>query len=331
MTAMPDRFWRDRPVLVTGATGLLGGRLVHRLVEAGSDVTCVVRDWVPRSELVRSGDIERVRVARGDVRDGPLLERVLAEDAVHTVFHLAAQTIVSIANRNPLSTWETNIGGTWALLEACRRVPGVQEIVVASSDKAYGEADALPYTEDTPLRPQYPYDVSKACADMIAHSYCRTFSLPVAVTRCGNLFGEGDLNWSRIVPGTIRSALRGEPPVIRSDGTPRRDYLYVEDAVAAYLLLAEALHRRSELRGRAFNFSYGQPLSVLEIVEAVLEAADSAVRPSVQGMALAEIRDQYLDSTFARRALGWEPTHGLQEGLRRTIRWYRQFFETAGD
>ena len=248
-------FWRDRPTLVTGGTGLVGGALVPRLVGSGADVVCLVRDWVPQSELVRSGMLDQVKIVRGDVCDQALLERVLGEYEIDTVIHLAAQTIVGIANRNPVSTFETNIAGTWALLEACRRSPSVKQIVLASSDKAYGEQEELPYTEETPLLGRHPYDVSKSCADLIARAYAETYGLPVAITRCGNFYGGGDLNWNRIVPGTIRSVLRGERPVIRSDGTFVRDYFYVEDGAAAYMLLAERLAANPELRGQAFNFS----------------------------------------------------------------------------
>ncbi|MBI2266346.1 MAG: NAD-dependent epimerase/dehydratase family protein, partial [Armatimonadetes bacterium] len=231
----PDDFWRDRPTFVTGATGLLGGRLVQSLVQSGADVVCLVRDWIPQCELIRSGLIERVKTVRGDIREQSLLERILGEYEITTVFHLAAQAIVGTANRNAVSTFETNIGGTWALLEACRRSPLAKQIVVASSDKAYGSHDALPYTEEVPLQGRHPYDASKSCADLIAGSYAATYDLPVAITRCGNLYGGGDLNWNRIVPGTIRSILRGHRPVIRSDGSYVRDYFYVEDAASAYL------------------------------------------------------------------------------------------------
>jgi CDP-glucose 4,6-dehydratase len=236
---MTNLFWRDRPTFVTGATGLLGGWLVRRLLELGADVVCLIRDWVPQSELVRSRLIEQVKVVRGDVRNQALLERILGEYEIDTVFHLAAQTIVSIANRNPVSTFETNIRGTWTLLEACRRSPAVRHIIIASSDKAYGSQEKLPYTEDMPLKGQHPYDVSKSCADLLAQAYAATFNLSLAITRCGNFYGGGDLNWNRIVPGTIRSVIRGERPVIRSDGYYVRDYFYVEDAAAAYTLLAE--------------------------------------------------------------------------------------------
>ena len=248
-------FWRDRPTLVTGATGFLGGWLVRRLVDSGADLVCLVRDWVPQSLLVKDCLIEKVKVVRGDVRDQKLLERVLGEYEVDTVFHLAAQTIVGIANRNPVSTFETNIAGTWELLEACRRSPMVKQIILASSDKAYGDHEKLPYDEDMPLNGQHPYDVSKSCADLIARSYAVTYDLPVVTTRCGNFYGGGDLNWNRIVPGTIRSVLRSQRPTIRSDGQYIRDYFYVEDGAAAYTLLAEKLAENRGLRGEAFNFS----------------------------------------------------------------------------
>ncbi len=241
-------------MLVTGATGLLGGWLTQRLLDHEADVVCLVRDWVPQCELVRARLIDKVKVVRGDVRDRAVLERTLAEYEIRTVFHLAAQTIVGIANENPISTFESNIQGTWNLLEACRRSPKVSAIVVASSDKAYGEQQSLPYTEECPLQGRHPYDVSKSCADLIAQAYAVTYGLPVAVSRCGNFYGGGDLNWNRIVPGTIRSVLRGHRPVIRSDGHFVRDYLYVEDGAAAYMLLAEHLTTQCESQGNCFQF-----------------------------------------------------------------------------
>jgi CDP-glucose 4,6-dehydratase len=318
-------FWRDRPTLVSGATGLVGAWTVRRLVALGADVVCLVRDWVPQSELVRSQLIDRVRVVRGDVRDQAELERVLGEYEVATVIHLAAQTIVGIANRNPVSTFESNIQGTWALLEACRRSPLVRQIVLASSDKAYGSAVTLPYDEHTPLNGEHPYDVSKSCADLIARSYAATFGLPVAVTRCGNFYGGGDLNWNRIVPGTIRSVLRNERPVIRSDGQYVRDYFYVEDGAAAYTLLAEKMAERPSLAGEAFNFSNEQRLTVSAIVAKVLAAMESSLEPEVCNAVANEIREQYLDATKAKRDLGWSPMFSLDEGLHRTIAWYRDF------
>ncbi|HND52049.1 MAG TPA: GDP-mannose 4,6-dehydratase [Pirellulaceae bacterium] len=317
-----SEFWLDRPVLVTGATGLVGGWLVRRLLEAGADVVCTVRDWVPRCELMRSGDLERVRVVRGDICDQAFLERVLGEYEIDTVMHLAAQTIVGIANRNPVSTFESNIGGSWKLLEACRRSPRVKQVIFASSDKAYGEATHLPYSEETPLAGRHPYDVSKSCADLIAQTYAHTYGLPVAITRCGNFYGGGDLNWNRIVPGTIRSILRGKAPVIRSDGLFVRDYFYVEDGAAAYMHLAEQLAERPELRGEAFNFSNEIQLTVLELVERILHVMGSTLSPEVRGEACHEIRHQYLSAEKARERLGWEPLFSLDEGLRRTIQWY---------
>src|SRR5579862_1036271 len=233
--------WRDRPTFVTGATGLLGSWLTRSLTESGADVVCLVRDWVPQSELVRGGTLDKVKVVRGDLRDREVIERTLAEYEIDTVFHLAAQTIVGIANRNPISTFESNIAGTWNVLEACRRSPAVKAIVLASSDKAYGDQEHLPYSEDTPLEGRHPYDVSKSCSDLIAQAYGKTYNLPAAITRCGNFYGGGDLNWNRIVPGTIRSVLHRQRPIIRSDGQSVRDYFYVEDGTAAYMLLAERM------------------------------------------------------------------------------------------
>ncbi len=321
-----ESYWRHRPTFVTGATGLLGSWLVPRLVSAGADVVCLVRDWVPQSELVRSGALERVKVVRGDVRERGALERALGEYEIEAVFHLAAQTIVGIANRNPVSTFESNIQGTWNLLEASRRSPTLRSIVVASSDKAYGAQEILPYTEQVALAGTHPYDVSKSCADLLAHAYAVTYRLPVAVTRCGNFYGGGDLNWNRVVPGTIRSALHGERPVIRSDGQFIRDYLYVEDAAAAYMLLAERLGADEGLRGMAFNFSNELQLTVLELVRRILARMGSALEPDIRNEAVNEIRSQYLSAERARRLLGWAPLFTLDEGLARTIAWYSDFF-----
>jgi CDP-glucose 4,6-dehydratase len=323
--AVTAAWWRDRPTLVTGASGLLGGWLTRHLVGAGAQVVCLLRDWVPQSDLMRGGIIRRVTGIRGDVRDQALLERVLGEYEIDTVFHLAAQTIVGVANRNPVSTFETNIGGTWSLLEACRRSPAVRAIVVASSDKAYGDHAVLPYDESTPLQGRHPYDASKSCADLIAQSYAVTFDLPVAVTRCGNLYGGGDLNWNRLVPGTIRSVLRGERPVIRSDGTLIRDYFYVEDGAAAYVLLAEKLRNDGTLRGEAFNFSNELQLNVLDMTRRLLAVMDSRLEPLILNEVKHEIQHQYLSAAKARQRLGWSPSLTLDEGLGRTVEWYREF------
>lgn len=318
-------FWRDRPTFVTGGTGLVGNWLVRRLVEAGADVVCLMRDWVPQSELVRSGLIEQVKVVRGDIRDREILERTLGEYEIDTVIHLAAQTIVTIANRNPISTFESNIAGTWNLLEASRRSPKVKQIVVASSDKAYGDQDKLPYNENTPLQGQHPYDVSKSCADLIAQAYAKSFDSPVTITRCGNFYGGGDLNWNRIVPGTIRSIIRNQRPVIRSDGLLVRDYFYVEDAAEAYMTLAEKLAANPELRGQAFNFSNELPLTVVELVRRILQLMHSDLEPDIRNQASNEIRNQHLSAGKAREILGWRPSFDLDEGLKRTIAWYREF------
>lgn len=318
-------FWRDRPVLVTGATGLLGGWIVKALVELRADVICLVRDWVPQSELVRSGTLDRVKVARGDVRDQAVLERVLNEFEIDTVLHLAAQTIVGTANRNPVSTFETNVAGTWAMLEAARRSPTVKQIVLASSDKAYGDQENLPYTEGMPLQGRHIYDASKSCADLVAQSFAHVYGVPVAITRCGNFYGGGDLNWNRIVPGTIRSILRGTRPVIRSDGSFVRDYIYAEDAVQAYLFLAEHLARSPDLRGEAFNFSNETQITVLDLVRKISAMMGSNLEPEVRNEASNEIRHQYLSAEKARRLLGWIPQFAIDSGLDRTIAWYRDF------
>jgi len=322
-------FWRDRSTFVTGGTGLVGGWLVRRLIELEANVVCLVRDWIPQSELVRAHLIDQVKVVRGDVRDQPLLERIIGEHEVDTVIHLAAQTIVGIANRNPASTFETNVGGTWSLLEACRRSPTVKQIVTASSDKAYGSHDQLPYDENAPLQGRYPYDVSKSAADLIAQSYAVTYGLPVAITRCGNFYGGGDLNWNRIVPGTIRSVIRGERPIIRSDGTYVRDYFYVEDGAASYLTLAEGLARKAELRGESFNFSTEHPMTVTELVDRVLKLMGADVKAEIRNEATNEIRAQYLSADKAHRLLDWAPLYTMEEGLTRTITWYRDFFRRA--
>jgi CDP-glucose 4,6-dehydratase len=320
-------FWRDRVAFVTGASGLVGSWLVRSLVAAGADVVCLIRDWVPQSELVRSGQIEAVKVVRGDVRDRDVVERAIGEYEVDTVFHLAAQTIVGIANRNPISTFESNIEGTWNVLEACRRCSTVKSIVVASSDKAYGDQVILPYSEETPLEGRHPYDVSKSCADLIAQAYGKTYGLPVAITRCGNFYGGGDLNWNRIVPGTIRSIMRGERPVIRSDGQFVRDYFYVEDGAAAYMLLAKKLAGNPEFRGAGFNFSNEFQIKVLDLVKEILKRMGSPLEPEIRNEASNEIRHQWLSAERARRVLGWNPLYTLEEGLDRTIAWYEEYLQ----
>jgi len=320
--------WDDRNVFVTGATGLLGAGVVEELLNRGANVTTLVRDWVPRSRLIEEGLLERTSVVRGDLEDLAVIVRGLNEYEIDTVVHLGAQTIVGTANRTALSTFESNIRGTWNLLEACRQCSKlVQRVVVASSDKAYGSHEKLPYTEDAPLQGRFPYDASKSCADILSFCYYESFRVPLAVTRCGNLFGGGDLNFNRLVPGTIRSALRDEPPIIRSDGTFVRDYFFVRDAVHAYLELAEKLPGDG-ITGEAFNFGTERPLSVLEVVQMILELmGKSSLEPEILSQATHEIAEQYLDCSKARRLLGWSPRFTMEEALEETISWYERWLD----
>jgi CDP-glucose 4,6-dehydratase len=319
----PNRdFWTGRPVAVTGATGFLGSHLTSVLAALGARVVVLVRDAVP-SSAIRDGWWSRVSVVTGPVEDQALMERMLGEYEVATVFHLAAQTQVGVANRNPVPTYEANVRGTWALLEATRRSSTIRQIVTASSDKAYGAQPVLPYTEDMPLLAINPYDVSKACSDLIAQSFARVHDVPVVVTRCGNFFGPGDMNWERLVPGTIRLLLKGQRPVIRSDGTMTRDYLYVIDGVLAYLQLAEAISADPTLKGEAFNFSSESPLSVLQLVEMLQAAAGTALEPDIRATARHEIPHQYLSAVKARKMLGWKPRHTMAEAIAETVDWYR--------
>ena len=325
MEDMDVSFWRDRNVFVTGATGLLGSWLVEALLDREANLICLVRDKVPASRLVGEGLIDRVTVVPGDLVDYETVLRALNEYEVNTVFHLGAQTIVGTAARSALSTFESNVKGTWVLLEACRTTASlVERVVIASSDKAYGQHDTLPYTEDTPLVGRFPYDASKSCADLIALSYFHTYQVPIAVTRCGNLFGGGDLNWNRLIPGTIRSVFRNESPLIRSDGSFVRDYFYVRDAVEAYLLLAEQIPNEGVV-GEAFNFGTETPLSVLEVATRVLETmgcTDLDLR--VVNTASHEIPRQFLDCDKAHRVLNWKPGRTLEQGLADTVGWYRR-------
>ena len=310
-------------MFVTGASGLLGSWLVEELLDRGANVTCLVRDWVPSSRLFSEGHLDRTNVVRGELEDFGLLVRVLNEYEIDSVLHLGAQTIVGTASRSALSTFEANIRGIWNLLEACKTNDRlIERVVVASSDKAYGVHETLPYTEDAPLQGIYPYDVSKSCADLISFSYFHSYGVPVAVTRCGNLFGGGDLNYNRLVPGTIRQTLRGEAPIIRSDGKLIRDYFYVRDAVRAYMRLAEALPGE-KFTGQAFNFGTETPVSVLELVEVILKTMGRKdLKPIILNEAGNEIPKQYLDCTKARNMLSWSPAYSLGEGLSETISWY---------
>jgi CDP-glucose 4,6-dehydratase len=322
--------WTARRVLVTGATGIVGSALTRRLIDAGAYVVVLVRDWDPQSELVRTGDILRTSVVNGRMEEFDALERAINEHEVDTVFHLAAQPIVTTAFRNPLPTFEANIRGTYNLLEACRVHRSlVSSVVVASSDKAYGDAPTLPYTEDMPVNGRHPYDVSKSCTDLLAMTYAHSYGLPVTVARCGNIYGGGDLNWSRIVPGTIRSLWRGERPIIRSNGLFTRDYIYVQDVADAYLALAERAADEG-IKGEAFNFSPETRVSVLEITRLIQRLIGREdLEPLILDQARAEIKDQYLDSGKARTRLGWHPRWSLEAGLNETIGWYRHFLDAT--
>ena len=322
--------WQQRRVYVTGATGIVGSWLVRRLIQEQAYVVVLVRDADPQSELLRSGDIDRVSVVNGSLEDYGAQERAINEHEIDTVFHLGAQPIVSTALRNPLPTFEANIRGTYHVLEACRVHRSlVRRVVVASSDKAYGDAEVLPYTEDMPLNGRHPYDVSKSCTDLLALTYAHTYRLPAVIARCGNIYGGGDLNWSRIVPGTIRSLVEGQAPVIRSDGKFIRDYIYVEDVVEAYLRLGEVADQEA-MCGAAFNFSPESKVPVIDIVREIQAIMGVPhVEPIIQNQAKSEIRDQYLDATRAREQLGWRPRFTLREGLERTVRWYETFLRRS--
>lgn len=317
--------WLNKNVFVTGGTGLLGSWLIEELISLGANVIGLERDHVPQSRLYREALIDKITVVYGNLEDHYVIDRVLNEYEVEVVFHLGAQAIVPIANNNPISTFESNIKGTWVLLDACRRNKKVKKIVIASSDKAYGEHKKLPYTEDMPLEGRNPYDVSKSCADLIAQMYFHSYSLPVCVTRCGNLFGGGDLNFNRIIPGTIRSVLLNERPIIRSDGKYIRDYFYVKDAAKAYVLLAEKMNNNG-ITGQAFNFGNDTHMTVLKITNEILLLMNRLdLEPIILNQAKGEIPKQYLSSKKARKMLGWKPLFSLREGLAETIEWYKSY------
>jgi CDP-glucose 4,6-dehydratase len=320
------KFWTGRTVLVTGATGLIGSWLVKELHSRGARVVAFVLDADPHSELVRSGDLARCHVVNGDLADFAALERAVNLHETDTVFHLGAQTLVEVAHRYPLATFEANLRGTYNLLEACRIHAGiVKRVVVASSDKAYGTRADLPYREDMPLAGNHPYEVSKTCTDLLAQTYGHTYGLPVTIARFGNVYGGGDLNWSRIVPETVRAILRGQRPVLRSDGTFIRDYVYVKDVAGAYLRMAECMDR-PDVRGEGFNFSGEKPTSVLELVHAIRKLMGREdIEPEIRNTARGEIKDQYLSAAKARERLGWTPSWSLEAGLRETIDWYRAY------
>ena len=322
---MQNAFWQGRPTLITGATGLLGSWLLQRLVEDGAEVVAVVRDGAPRSIAVKTGLLDRVATVHGSIEDFNFLRRVMAEYSIDTVFHLAAQPLVGVAKLDPLSTLEANVRGSWNVLEAAR-VCNARQILIASSDKAYGASDHLPYTESHPLQGRYPYDVSKSCTDLISTMYAATYQLPVAIVRCANLFGGGDLNFSRTIPGAIQATLKGERFVIRSDGKFVRDFLYVKDAANAYLRAAEALASDRSLAGEAFNFGLETRLTVLEVAGLVLDIMGRGdLAPVILNRASSEIREQYLSSEKAKAVLGWSPNYTFERGLSETIDWYRDY------
>jgi len=329
MKANPDEFWRGRSVFVTGATGMVGCWLVKDLLAAGARVTALVRDPDPRSEFYRSGDFRNVSVAQGDIENFASVERIINEHEADTVFHLAAQPIVNVAHRYPLATFEANIRGTYNVLEACRIHPDlVKRVVVASSDKAYGAHENLPYVEEMQLQGRYPYEASKSCADLIAQTYFHSYGLPLAILRGGNIYGGGDLNWSRIVPYTIRCCLTGERPVIRSDGKYVRDYIYVKDVSQCYLRAAEQLSDK-KVHGHAFNFSGERPVTVLDLMKMIQELMGvKNLNPDVKNNAVGEIHSQYLSASKAHKVLGWEPRFTLEKGLEETVAWYREFLKT---
>lgn len=323
---MVSTFWNNKNVFITGGTGFLGSYLVKKLVNYGANVTILVRDYIPQSNIYRGEEYKKVNVVHGTLEDYLLIERTLGEYEIDTVFHLAAQAIVGVANRNPLGTFKSNIEGTWNILEAARKSLLIKRVIVASSDKAYGDQEKLPYDENMPLQGKHPYDVSKSCADLIAQTYYETYKLPVCITRCGNLYGGGDLNFNRIIPQSIQSILNNKAPVIRSDGSFIRDYFYIEDAVDAYINLAEKVVELN-LGGQAFNFSNEIQLTVLELVNKILKIMGSSMKPIILNQGSNEIIHQYLSAKKARTILGWSPNYTIDEGLSKTIEWYKDFLK----
>lgn len=329
MADINNTFWEGKHIFITGATGLLGSWLVAELVKLRANVTALMRDYVPNSLLITSGNIQKINVVNGNLENYHIIERALNEYEIDTVFHIGAQAIVSTANRSPLSTFESNIKGTWNVMEACRNSKLVKRIIVASSDKAYGTHAELPYTEDTPLRGEYPYDLSKSCADLIAQCYHKTYGLPVVITRCGNIYGGGDLNFNRIIPETIKAVLYNQQPIIRSDGTFIRDYIYVEDIVECYLLLAENIENeetKDKVVGNAFNISTSNKINVLDLVRLILKLMESDLNYKILNIVKGEIKSQYLSSKKINDVLKWQPKYDIEFGLKKTIEWYKKFF-----
>lgn len=318
-------FWEDKRVFVTGANGFLGSWLTEKLVEKKAKVVALIRDQIPESKLNTSGTIQKVTVVNGCLEDYEVIERALNEFEIETCFHLGAQTIVGTAERSPRSTFESNIKGTWNILEAARKIDTVKGLVLASSDKAYGSSDKLPYSEDDYLHGLHPYDVSKTCSDLITQAYYNTYGLPAAITRCGNIYGGGDLNFSRIIPGTIKAAMLNENPVLRSDGTYLRDYIYAKDVADAYMLIAENIGK-NDVKGQAFNIGTETPISVIELVNQVLGlCGKERLNPVIKNEASHEIKEQYLDCKKIRKILDWRYRYDLNVGLKETIQWYEDY------
>ncbi|HUT82281.1 MAG TPA: GDP-mannose 4,6-dehydratase [Candidatus Bathyarchaeia archaeon] len=319
-------FWTHKNVLVTGGSGFLGSYVIEKLIAKKANIIAIIRDQLPKSRIFYENLVENITIVNGDISDYRLVERTLNEYEIEVVFHLAAQTIVQIANRAPISTFESNIKGSWNILEACRNIDTVKRIIVASSDKAYGEKEELPYYESDPLKAKHPYDLSKAITDLLAQGYYSTYDLPIGITRCGNLYGGGDLNFNRIIPQTIRSIIYNQNPEIRSDGTFLRDYFYVEDAANSYIMFAENLLEKN-LEGEVFNFGTGKPVSVLKLVELLLKISNKEeLTPKINNTAKDEIKDQYLDCSKAFKIFNWKPTHTLEMGLRKSFEWYKRWF-----
>jgi len=317
--------WKNTNVLVTGADGFIGSHVAKALVEKGAEVTTILRDVKVRNNMDIIGIKNKINLVYGDLVDFKDCERAVNEYNIQFCFHIAAQALVEPANRNPLSTFDSNIKGSWNILEACRVSKTVKGLVVTSSDKAYGQQKKLPYTEDSPLKGYYPYDVSKACAEMIAKSYFMTYKIPLTITRNGNTYGPADMNMSRLIPDVVTRLLKDQQPVIRSDGSPIRDYMYIKDSVNAHLTLAENLHRK-EVVGQAFNFGTGRPISVIDLYKKIIKIMDKDVKPKILGQAKNEIDSQYLDSGKAKKVLGWEPEYDIDSGLKETIEWYKSYF-----
>jgi len=321
---MKNNFWKNRNVFITGCTGFLGSCITQHLLDSQANVTGLIKDWVPKSKLLIDNNITEINIVSGDLSDLEIIEKALDRHEIDTVIHLAAVTTVGLANRHPYLAFETNVKGTWNILEACRKYSGIKRIIVASSDKAYGQQKVLPYFENMPLQGRHPYDVSKSCADLICQSYFHSYKLPVCITRCGNFYGPGDLNYNRIIPGTIQSILKHEAPIIRSDGLFVRDYLYIEDAAEAYLKLSENMESKF-LYGQAFNFSSEIRISVKNLVNKILKLMNSNLKPRILNQASNEIKNQYLSSEKAHKLLNWKSKHTLDEGLKKTIDWYKIF------